>query len=112
VTLLDFEEYMTPKQWLAAGALALTSFAVAAQQARERPNPLDANAAVQAASYKSAFDNYQRTNSDQQPSADKVWRRANEEVAKPHADTGRATQTAAASSLPEKAPSVDHGNHH
>jgi hypothetical protein len=103
---------MTPKQWSALAALASLACAVAAQQAPERPNPLDANAAVPAASYKSAFDNYQRTSSDQQPSADKVWRIANDEVAKPQAQTGHPIETAAASSLPEKAQAVDHSKHH
>jgi hypothetical protein len=103
---------MTPKQWIAVGALASMSFVAAAQQAPDRPNPLDANAAVPAVSYKSAFDNYQRASTDQQPSADNVWRMANDEVAKPHAQTGHAIETAAASSPPEKAKAVDHSKHH
>jgi hypothetical protein len=103
---------MTPKQWIALAALASMSFAAAAQQAPDRPNPLDANAAVPAARYQSAFAHYQRASSDQQPSADKVWRIANDAVAKPHAQTGHAIETADASSPPEKAPAVGHGKHH
>jgi hypothetical protein len=103
---------MTPKQWIAVGALASMSFVAAAQQAPDRPNPLDANAAVPAVSYKSAFDNYQRASSDQQPSADKVWRMANDDVAKTDAHMADATQEAVAAPPPAKAPPVDHSKHH
>jgi hypothetical protein len=103
---------MTPQQWVAVGALASMPFAAGAQQRPGPPNPLDANAAVPAASYKSAFDDYQRASTDQQPSADKVWRMANDEVAKPRPHTGHAIETANASLPPEKTQAADHGKHH
>lgn len=102
---------MTPNQWVATGVLASLPLALAAQQPSARPDPIDANAAVPAASYKSAFDNYQPASLDQQPSADKVWRIANEAVAKPDPHAGHAVQTAD-SSPPPKKQAVDHGKHH
>ena len=102
---------MKPKRWLALGALASMPLTLAAQQTPTRLDPLVANAPVPAALYKSAFDNYQAAKSEQQPSADKVWRLANEQVAKPHAHAGNAVQ-AAESSPPPKASVVDHSNHH
>jgi hypothetical protein len=103
---------MRPKQWVAVGVLASMSFAVTAQQASERPNPLDANAAVPAATYKSAFDNYQRVSGEPQPSADKVWRMANDEVAKRRPHTGHGIEPTDAGPPPEKAQAFDHGIHH
>jgi hypothetical protein len=103
---------MTPKHWVAAGVLASASFAVTAQPVPDRPTPLDANATVPAASYKSAFDTYRRTSNEEQPSADKVWRQANDEVAKSVAHSGHATQEAAASAAPAKALPTDHSKHH
>jgi hypothetical protein len=103
---------MTRKHWVAVGALASMSFVAAAQQAPDRPNPLDANAAVPAASYQSAFDNYQRASRDEQPSADKVWRKANDEVAKTDLHLAHAAQEAVTAPAPAKAPPVDHSKHH
>lgn len=103
---------MTPKQWAAVGALASISFAVAAQQAPDRSDPLDAKAAVPAPSYKSAFVDYQRAGNGQQPSADKLWRIANDEVAKPLPHATDAPTTTDAASPPEKAHAADHGKHH
>jgi hypothetical protein len=102
---------MTPKQWFAVGALASMPFTLAAQQAPARPDPLDANAAVPTPTYKSAFDNYQPASRDQQPSADKVWRMANDQVAQPNAHAGHAVQTTDGSP-PAKAQAVDHSKHH
>jgi hypothetical protein len=103
---------MSHKQWLAVGALASFSFAVTAQQVPDRPNPLDANATVPAPSYKSAFENFQKLPKDEQPSADKVWRTANDEVAKSDADSGQATADAPAPPAPAKTPPMDHSKHH
>jgi hypothetical protein len=99
---------MTLKQWVAVGALASASFAVTARPASDRPNPLDANATVPAGSYKSAFDNFQKLSSEDQPSADKVWRAANDEVAKPDAHGVQATEEAAATPAAAKALPMDH----
>lgn len=103
---------MTLKQWVAAGALASASFAVTAQPGSARLDPLDANATVPAVSYKSAFDTYQRTSREEQPSADKVWREANDQVAKSGAHSGHAMQEAAASPAAAKVPPTDNSKHH
>jgi hypothetical protein len=103
---------MTLKQWVAIGALASASFAVTAQPAPNRPNPLDASATVPAASYKSAFDNFQKLPSNEQPSPDKLWRAANDEVAKSGAHSGHAAQEAAAAPAAAQATPVDHSKHH
>jgi hypothetical protein len=98
---------MTLKQWFAVGALASMSFAVTAQRAPERPDPLDASAAVPAPVYKSAFENFQKESNDGQPSADKVWRAANDALARSDAHGEHAARDTAA-----KTPASDHGKHH
>lgn len=99
---------MRPSQWIAVGAVASMPFAVAAQQAR--PDPIDANATVPAAAYKSAFESYQRAGSEAQPSADKVWRKANEEVAKAGPHNGHAAPHVPAPA-PDKALAGEQSKH-
>jgi hypothetical protein len=105
---------MTPQQWFVFGALACASFVVHAQPAQARPNPVDANATVPLVSYRSAFDTYQRASSEEQPSPDKVWRQANEEVAKSGAHSGHAMppQSSPVPPAAPKAPPTDHSKHH
>jgi hypothetical protein len=103
---------MTLKQWVAIGALASASLAAAAQPAPTQPNPLDASAAVPTLLYKSVFDSDPQAFPDEQPSADKVWRKANDEVAKADANGSHATAQGAASPSPATAPPMDHSKHH
>lgn len=103
---------MTPIQWLAAGALACASFAAIANPAPA--NPLDGAAAVPAPTYQSAFDTYRPATSEGQPSADKVWRAANDELSKPvaHGDGGHAMPATVAPSATSKTAPIDHSKHH
>jgi hypothetical protein len=103
---------MTLKQWVAIGALASASLAAAAQPASAQPNPADASAAVPTLAYESVFDSYPQSSTDGQPSADKVWRKANDEVAKADAHGSHATAEGAASPSPAKAAPMDHSKHH
>lgn len=103
---------MTLKHWFAVGALASASFVVSAQPAPTLPDPLDANATVPAVSYRSAFDTFQRTSTEEQPSADKSWRQANDAVAKSGSHSGHAMPEAASAPAAPKAPPADHSKHH
>jgi hypothetical protein len=120
---------MTPRQFAAACALASISFAAAAQRAPVRPDPLDANATVPALTYESVFDTFQKRSGDEQPSADKGWRAANDAVAQseghgshgaPAATVAPATAVAPVAPVaplpttpaPAKAPTSDHSKHH
>lgn len=110
------------QQWFAVGILASLPFAATAQQAPERPNPLDANATVRASAYKSAFKNYEPAAADEQESPDKTWRAANDEVGKLGGHVGHMKGEASASassssaspttSTPASTAPVDHGKHH
>lgn len=60
------------------GVLALMPLAATAQQTQQ-PHPADANAAVPAFGYTSAFNNY-RSTPEGQDAPDKVWRFANKEM--------------------------------
>lgn len=119
---------MTPKKWLAVSALALLPFAAHAQNAPQQPDPLDANAPVQASTYQSEFRNYQ-TVGDQTASPEKVWRAANDEMATLGGHAGHMknmddeaavppSPNAAGSSPAEHAPAssqkapMDHSKHH
>ena len=97
---------MSTKQWLAVAALALLPIAASAQQEQARYNPSDANAPVKSAPYESAFNGF-RAASDNQESADKVWRTPNDEMGKLGGHAGQMkpveTQPAAASGT-ESAP--------
>lgn len=103
---------MTLKQWLAAGMLASAPLAGYAQQATEPRGPADASAAVPALHYESAFDAYRRADSAQNPSPDKTWRTANDEVAKPGGHVEHAPSKEAAAPPPAKPAPVDHSKHH
>jgi hypothetical protein len=117
---------MTPSQFAAACVLASMSFAAAAQRVPIRPDPLDANAAVPTPAYQSVFDTFQKQSGDEQPSPDKGWRAANDEVARseehgghgapaapvaPPAAVAPVTQRPIAPA-PAKAPTSDHSKHH
>lgn len=84
---------------LVVAAAALLPLSAAAQV---RPaNPADANVPVPASSYTSAFRDY-RSAAEDQPSPDKVWRIANEEVQNQgghasHAPSGAASAPSGAS---------------
>jgi hypothetical protein len=106
---------MTPIQWFAAGALASASFAAIANPAPAPANPLDTSAAVPAPTYESAFNTYRPATTEGQPSADKAWRAANDELSKPgaHGHGGHAMPAAAPPpATPKTAPPMDHSKHH
>jgi hypothetical protein len=109
---------MTQKYWLTAGALALASFAAAAQPPAARPDPLDASAAVPPVIYQSAFEGYQPASGTEPPSADKLWRQANADVGNPDPHSGHAAAPApvpapaAAAAAEAKPAAVDHSKHH
>ncbi|MDB5841666.1 MAG: hypothetical protein JWQ23_3618 [Herminiimonas sp.] len=116
---------MTLKQWTAIGVLALLPFAASAQQASRQPNPLDMNATVPVSIYESAFTSYQAT-ADEQASPDKVWRAANDEMARLGGHAGHVKEEATATSplvpsapapgkntsAPAQAMPMDHSKHH
>jgi len=101
---LILEMNMTLKLWLAAGVLTSLSFGAIAQQAAQTPDPLDANAAVPASTYESAFKNYQDV-AENQTSPDKIWRAANDEMARLGGHAGHMESE----TLPT---SDDHNKHH
>lgn len=109
---------MTQQYWIAAGMLALASFAAAAQPPAARPDPLDAGAPVPPVIYKSAFEGYQPEPSTEQPSADKLWRKANADVGNPDPHSGHdashmpAPMPAPAAAAQAKPAAVDHSKHH
>jgi hypothetical protein len=103
---------MTLRQLSAVGVLTSMAFAVTAQQVSGQPDPLDANAAVPVTSYHSAYKDYRQLSGDEQPSADKVWRAANDEVAKSDGHAAAATNEAVAPPPPADAPPCDHSQHH
>lgn len=96
--------------WFAVATLALAPLVAAAQQTQPS-NPADANVAVPAADYASAFKEYQRP-SEEQISPDKAWRAANDEVGRLKGHAGHIKGEVASSSEPAKAASSHHGNHH
>jgi hypothetical protein len=104
---------MTLQQCLAMGLLASLPFTATAQQAANRPNPSDASAAVPDWAYASAFKGYRAAPGDQEP-ADKVWRTANDEVAKLGGHSGhiKSNGQVEASPKPAQAAPMDHGRHH
>jgi hypothetical protein len=106
----DSEENMTPLQWFAVGALASASFAALAAPAPA--HPLDGTATVPAPTYQSAFDTYRAASGEAQPSADKVWRSANDELAKSGAHDSHPVPEAVTPAPAPKAPPADHSKHH
>jgi hypothetical protein len=116
---LRFEEEMLKKQWFALGACAALPFAVLAEQKHPAYNPTDVHAPVIVVPYESAFKGF-RTASDDEPSPDKAWRSANDEMGKlgGHAGHMKAEQAQpATSSAVKSAPArpdsaVDHSKHH
>jgi len=102
---------MTLKQWLTMAVVTSLSFAAHAQQVHQQPDPLDANAAVSATTYVSAFKDYCPL-SDQQASPDKVWRATNDEMARLGGHAGHSKLDVPASQAPVQSAPVDHGKHH
>lgn len=110
---------MLKKQWLALSACAALPLTVFAQQERATYNPTDANAPVIVVPYESAFKGFRTANGDE-PSPDKTWRSANDEMGKlgGHAGHMKAEQAQpATSSAVKSAPArpdsaVDHSKHH
>lgn len=97
---------MTQQHWVVACAFALASFAVSAQPAASRPDPLDASAAVPPAVYKSVFEGYQRSASAEQPSPDKLWRQANADVGSPDEHSGHTAAPAQPPATPATVPTT------
>jgi hypothetical protein len=103
---------MTPTQWFVLGTLASVSLAGAAQPVIAGHNPLDPDATVAGVNYQSAFANFHRNSGEQIPSPDKVWRYANDDLAKTALHGAHAMPTAEPPPAPAKAPSTDHSKHH
>lgn len=110
---------MSSKQWLALAAWVLIPVAASAQQKQSEPNPLDASAPVSALTYESAFKDF-RASSDEAPSPDKVWRRANDEMGQIGGHAGQMKATGPGSqatpkvdnAAPKQGGAVDHSKHH
>lgn len=95
---------------LAVAALALLPLAATAQQKHQQLNPADANVAVPASAYESAFKSYQAA-ADEQESPDKVWRDANDAMQSLGGHAGHAKEPA--TSNPSSASAADaHQDHH
>jgi hypothetical protein len=107
----DFEEIMPFSHWLAAVALAFLPFAAIAAQTHRQPDPHDANVAVPASGYDSAFNRY-RGIADEKESPDKVWRRANEEIQNPDAHADQMTDSGSDSPSSTPADGTRQGPHH
>lgn len=100
--------------WFTAAALASLPLAAGAQQIQQRFDPSDANAAVPASNYESAFRNYKAAVAEQQ-SPDKSWRAANREMEKLGGHAGQMKGEGGVppvSPTPTKAAPIDHGKHH
>lgn len=78
---------MNIRHWFVLGALGCVQLAAVAQQVPEpeQQRPQDADAAVPALTYTSAFDGFLAAGSDQDPAPDKAWRPANAQLANPEA---------------------------
>lgn len=101
---------MNIRHWFVLGALC-APLAALAQQAPEQQRPQDAGAAVPALSYVSAFDGFQSAVSAEQPSPDKVWRAANQQVANTgEGHDGHAGHAAPAPQAEAPAPKAPAGN--
>lgn len=118
---------MSSQKWLAFVTLAALHGAALAQQKPLATNPADPSAPAAVLRHDAAFNAYQAA-SHAQPSPDKAWRAANEEMEKlgGHAghlkDARRQTPapaavpvipaSAATVAQPGKAAPADHGTHH
>lgn len=103
-------------KWATVATMAALPFAALAQQVPQQPSPLDANATVPASTYESAFKDYVPVATGAQAPPDKVWRAANDDIAKSDGHAGHVepptTKAPPPASAPAKAAPMDHSKHH
>ncbi len=103
---------MTLKLSIAIGLMAALPFAALAQRTPSQPDPVDDKAPVPSLQYDSAFAAYVPSQTrDDEATADKNWRAANEKVAQSGGHDGHHADAPKPPAAPVKDTPVDHSNH-